>query len=300
MVENLVDLETDRKDIVDRAGGLTEDAASMGKLDGRVALITGAGRGIGRAIALKLVAEGARVLANDLDGDALSALQADVARGGGTCEPFPGDVAEESFGDRAVAACLERLGGLDILVNNAGYIWNSRIVNHSDEQWYAMMDVHATGPFRLLRAAGHHFRRMSKEGRATHTRKVVNVSSVSGLFGEPTQFSYSAAKSALVGMTRSLAKDWGRYNVTVNCVAFGFIETRLTQAYEGESPEISVGGRTLKVGVDAAQVELMKRLIPLGRAGTPEEAAGAVYLFCAPESDFVSGEVLVAAGGLRM
>ena len=270
------------------------------KLDGRVALITGAARGIGRAIVLKLVSEGARVLANDLDADALAGLEADVRRAGGTCSVFPGDVTDETFGDRAVEACVERLGGLDILVNNAGYIWNSRIANHTDEQWYAMIDVHATGPFRLLRAAGRHFRRMADEGRSGRARKVVNVSSVSGLFGEATQLSYSAAKSALVGMTRSLAKDWGRYNVTVNCVAFGFIETRLTQAYQGEVPEIEVGERKVRVGLDAAQIELMKRLIPLGRPGTPEEAAGAVYLFCLPESDFISGEVVVAAGGLRM
>jgi 3-oxoacyl-[acyl-carrier protein] reductase len=271
-----------------------------GKVDGRVALVTGAARGIGRAIVLKLASEGARVLANDLDAAALAVLQADVVRAGGTCETFPGDVTATDFGDRAVGACIDRLGDLDILVNNAGYIWNSRIASHTDEQWYAMIDVHATGPFRLLRAAGRHFRRMADEGRNTHTRKVVNVSSVSGLFGEPTQFSYSAAKSALVGMTRSLAKDWGRWNVTVNCVAFGFVETRLTQAYEGEVPEIAIGDRKLKVGLDAAQIELMKRLIPRGRAGTTDEAAGAVYLFCVPESDYISGEVVVAAGGLRM
>ena len=167
---------------------------------------------------LKLVSEGARVLANDLDADALAVLQADVVSAGGTCEVFPGDVTGREFGDRAVGAWVERLGDLDILVNNAGYTWNSRIANHTDE-WYAMIDVHAPGPFRLLRAAGHHFRQMTKEGRSAHTRKVVNVSSVAGLFGKATQFSYSAAKSALVGMTRSLAKDWGRYNVTVNCVA---------------------------------------------------------------------------------
>jgi 3-oxoacyl-[acyl-carrier protein] reductase len=272
---------------------------SGGRLDGRVALVTGAARGIGRAIVLKLVSEGARVLANDLDADALTALQADVPAGG-TCETLVGDVTDKAFGDRAVGACVERLGGLDILVNNAGYIWNSRIANHTDEQWYAMIDVHATAPFRLLRAAGQYFRQLAKEGRCAHTRKVVNVSSVSGLFGEATQFSYSAAKSALVGMTRSLAKDWGRYNVTVSCVAFGFIETRLTQAYEGDAPDIEIGDRKLKVGLDAAQIDLMRRLIPLGRAGTPDEAAGAVCLFCLPESDFISGEVIVAAGGLRM
>jgi len=273
---------------------------STGRLDGRVALVTGAGQGIGRAIVLKLISEGSRVLANDLDAASLQGLSADVARLGGVCETFPGDVTENDFGDRAVAACLERFGDLHILINNAGYIWNSRIANHTDEQWYAMLDVHATGPFRLLRAAGRHFRAMAKEGRTASARKVVNVSSVSGLFGEATQFSYAAAKSALVGMTRSLAKDWGRYNVTVNCVAFGLIETRLTQTFAGEVPEIEIGERKLKVGLDAAQVEAMKRLIPLGRAGTPEEAAGAVLLFCLPESDFISGEIVIAAGGLRM
>lgn len=273
---------------------------SSGVLAGRVALVTGAARGIGRAIVRKLVSQDAAVLANDLDAEALAVLAAEVEAAGGTCATFPGDVTDSDFGDRAVAACLARFGDLDIVVNNAGYIWNSRIANHSDEQWYAMIDVHATGPFRLLRAAGRHFREMAKEGRTTRTRKVVNVSSTSGLFGEATQFSYSAAKSALVGMTRSLAKDWGRYNVTVNCVAFGFIETRLTQAFEGEVPQIAVAGRRLAVGLDATQVAMMKQLIPLGRAGTPDDAAGAVYLFCLPESDFISGEVIVAAGGLRM
>jgi 3-oxoacyl-[acyl-carrier protein] reductase len=273
---------------------------STGRLEGRAALVTGAGRGIGRALVLKLVSEGSRVLANDLDAATLDELRGDVARMGGICEVLAADVTEKDFGDRAVGACVERFGDLEILVNNAGYIWNSRIANHTDEQWYAMLDVHATAPFRLLRAAGRHFRQTAKEGGSARARKVVNVSSISGLFGEATQFSYSAAKSALVGMTRSLAKDWGRYNVTVNCVAFGWIETRLTQTFVGDVPEIEVGDRKLKVGLEASQAELMKSLIPLGRVGTPEDAAGAVLLFCLPESDFISGEVVCAAGGLRM
>jgi 3-oxoacyl-[acyl-carrier protein] reductase len=273
---------------------------STGRLEGRVALVTGAGRGIGRALVLKLVAEGSRVVANDLDAATLEGLRDDVARAGGVCAALAGDVTAPDFGDRAVAACVERFGDLHILVNNAGYVWNSRVTNHTDDQWYAMIDVHATGPFRLLRAAGRHFRQAAEDGRSARARKVVNVSSVSGLFGEPTQFSYSAAKSALVGMTRSLAKDWGRYNVTVNCVAFGYVATRLTQTFEGQVPEIEVGARKLKVGLDAARAELVRSLIPLGRVGTPDDAAGAILLFCLPESDFISGEVVCAAGGLRM
>lgn len=250
-----------------------------GVLDGKVAIITGAAQGIGRATAAKLAGEGAKVLANDLDAEGLQALSQEIEASGGTCLPFPGDITDEDFGDRIVAACLEAFGDLHIVVNNAGYVWNSRIVNHSDEQWYAMMDVHATAPFRVLRAVGRHFRQMDKEGKTDVTRKVVNVSSVSGLFGAETQFSYSAAKSALVGMTRSLAKDWGRYNVTANCVAFGHIETRLTQSFEDEIPEIKVKGRKQKVGIPTAALQMQKMLTPLGRPGTPEDGAGAIYLF---------------------
>jgi 3-oxoacyl-[acyl-carrier protein] reductase len=273
---------------------------STRRLEGRSAIVTGAARGIGRAIVSKLVSEGARVLANDLDSEALTALQAEVVRAGGICEMLAGDVTEPDFGDRAVGTCIERLGDLDILVNNAGYVWkfedresHGRTVVRDDRR---PCGQHSSACYARLVII---FDRWRRKG-APRTRKVVNVSSISGLFGEATQFSYSAAKSALVGMTRSLAKDWGRYNVTVNCVAFGYIETRLTQVYEGEAPQIEVGDRTIKVGLDVAQLEMMKRLIPLGRAGTPDEAAGAVYLFCMPESDFISGEVIVAGGGLRV
>jgi 3-oxoacyl-[acyl-carrier protein] reductase len=276
------------------------EKTSSGKLAGRVAAVTGAGQGIGRAVALKLAAEGASILANDLDEASLESLVGEVEDMGVRCLPFPGDITQESFGDRMVDACLERLGDLHILVNNAGYIWNSRIAQHTDEQWYAMIDMHATAPFRLLRAAGRHFREAYKAGMAQDTRKVVNVSSISGLYGADTQFSYSAAKSAQIGMTRSLAKDWGRYNVTVNCVAFGHIETRLTQAYSDEIPEIEVGGQRHKVGIPSAGIEMQKSITPLGRAGTTADAAGAIYLFCIPESDFISGEVVLASGGLRI
>jgi 3-oxoacyl-[acyl-carrier protein] reductase len=162
-----------------------------------------------------------------------------------------------------------------------------------------MIDVHATAPFRILRAAGRHFRQMNKEGKTDVTRKVVNVSSVSGFDGAETQFSYSAGKSALMGMTKSLVKDWGRYNVTVNCVGFGHIETRLTQGFDGEIPEIEVKGRMHKVSIPDRAIEMSKSMTPMGRPGTPEEAAGAIFLFCLPESDFITGEIIAASGGMR-
>jgi len=275
----------------------------MSRLAGKAALVTGAGRGVGRAIARKLAAEGARVLANDLDPAPAQETVEEIAAAGGEAALLAGDVASPDFGERAVATLLERFGRLDIVVNNAGYIWNTTIQRTLDEQWYAMIDVHATAPFRILRAAFPYLRETSAreraEGRVVH-RKVVNVSSVSGLYGAATQIAYSAAKSAQIGITRTLAKEWGRYAVNVNCVAFGYIETRLTQPLVQGEARIEVGERSLKVGLDPGWIERMRELIPLGRPGTPEEAAGAVYLLCTPESDYVSGQILVAGGGLLL
>ncbi len=273
----------------------------MGKLKGRTAIVTGAGQGIGRAIALKLAHEGANIVANDLEDEPLISLKSEIEQMGVGFLAVPGDITKDDFGDRIVEQTVNSFGRLDILVNNAGYIWNARIAKHTDEQWQAMMDVHAAAPFRILRAAGRYFDGIAKsdEGNPPYARKVVNVSSISGLYGEATQVSYSAAKSALVGLTKSLAKDWGRHNITVNCVAFGFIKTRLTQSFDDTIPEIEIKGRKHRVGLPAQGADLLKAMIPLGRAGTPEEAAGAVMLFCLPESDYVTGEVLVASGGLR-
>ena len=275
----------------------------MSRLAGKAALVTGAGRGVGRAIARKLAAEGARVLANDLDPAPAQETVEEIVAAGGEAAVLAGDVAAPDFGERAVATLLERFGRLDIVVNNAGYIWNTTIQRTLDEQWYAMIDVHATAPFRILRAAFPYLRETSAreraEGRVVH-RKVVNVSSVSGLYGAATQIAYSAAKSAQIGITRTLAKEWGRYAVNVNCVAFGYIETRLTQPLVGGEARIEVGERSLKVGLDPGWIERMRELIPLGRPGTAEEAAGAVYLLCTPESDYVSGQILVAGGGLLL
>ena len=271
----------------------------MGKLEGKVALVTGAGRGIGRAIVEKLAGEGARIVANDLDPEPLNDLVAAID--GDTVVPFPGDVTEPDFGDRFAAAALERFGDIHIVVNNAGYIWNSAALKHTDEQWQAMLDVHATAPFRILRAAGRHFRETAARERETGTsvtRKIVNVSSMSGVYGAATQLSYSAGKAALIGITKTLCKEWGHYNVTVNCIAFGHIETRLTQRLESGPQTITVRGREHPVGLDPALHDMFLQMTPLQRTGAPEDGADAVYLFCIPESDYISGQVLICSGGL--
>ncbi|XOV84959.1 MAG: SDR family NAD(P)-dependent oxidoreductase [bacterium] len=273
-------------------------------LQGKTAIVTGAGRGVGEATAMRLAAAGARVLVNDLDeAEALACVSA-IRSGGGEAMPCAGDITATQFPERLIDTALKCFGGIDILVNNAGYIWNGAIQNHSDEQWQAMMDVHATAPFRILRAFAPWLRETAKRERveqgAASTRKIVNISSVSGTTGAATQIAYSAVKAAVVGMTRTLAKEWGRYNVNVNCVAFGHIDTRLTQSYAGEPPTISVGEREFRVGLNEQQIDASVRASPLGRSGKPNDAAGAIYLFCLPESDFITGEVLTCAGGAQL
>ena len=252
----------------------------MNKLDGKIAIVTGAGRGIGRAIARKLAGEGARVVLNDLDPDPLEETAGFIRDAGGSARTMRGDVTAPDFGERFVDEAITGFGGLDIVVNNAGYVWNTTIQKHTDDQWYAMLDVHATAPFRVLRAAAAHFRDAAKREGTPRCRKVVNVSSMAGVTGAATMAGYSSGKAAIVGLTKTLAKEWGRYNVTVNCVAFGLIETRLTGEFSEGPTAIHVAGRDLKVGLDAGTRGVMNMLTPLGRPGTPEEAAGAVYLLC--------------------
>lgn len=271
------------------------------KLADRVALVSGSGRGIGRSIALKLASEGASVVVNDLDAQSADSVVQEIARSGGRASSCVGSIKDPDFPDRYVAAAVEGFGGLDIIVNNAGYTWDSVIQKMSDEQWHDIIDLHVTGPFRLLRAASGFIREASKaeasEGREVF-RKIVNVSSLSGLYGNAGQVNYSAAKAAVVGMTRALAKEWGRYKVNVNCVAFGLVHTRLTQVLDGEDASIEVEGRKLRVGMQSGSLQSFEQMIPLGRGGRPEEAADAVYLMCSPESNYISGNVLLATGGL--
>ena len=271
------------------------------KLEGKVALITGSGRGIGRAIALKLAADGARVVVNDLDAEPAQEVVEAIKAMGGEAVACIGSVSAPDFAERFVGTAVEHYKGLDIIVNNAGYTWDSVIQKMTDEQWYAMLDVHLTAPFRILRAAQPVIRNLVKaeqDAGLRNIRKVVNISSVAGLFGNAGQANYSTAKAGITGMTMTLAKEWGRLNTTVNCVAYGFIKTRLTEATADGNATAEIEGREIKVGINPDLMTMLERSIPLGRAGTPQEAAGSVYMFCIPESDYVSGQTLICSGGL--
>ncbi|MFV3077018.1 SDR family NAD(P)-dependent oxidoreductase [Niveispirillum fermenti] len=271
------------------------------KLEGKVALVTGSGRGIGRSIALKLAGEGARLVVNDLDAEpAMETVEA-IRAAGGEAIACAGSVSAPDFAERFVGTAVEGFKGLDIIVNNAGYTWDSVVQKMTDEQWYAIIDVHLTAPFRILRAAQPVIRSLAKadaEAGRRNVRKIVNISSVAGLFGNAGQTNYAVAKAGITGMTRTLAKEWGRMDTTVNCVAYGLIRTRLTEATADTRSTATIDGRDIRIGVNPDVMEMMARSIPLGRAGTAEEAAGAVYLFCIPESDYVSGQVLMCTGGL--
>jgi 3-oxoacyl-[acyl-carrier protein] reductase len=251
------------------------------KLEGKVALVTGAARGIGRAVAAKLAAEGARIVINDRDAGPVEDAARALRDSGAAVVTCAGSVTDDGFARRFVDTAIGEFGALDIVVNNAGYTWDSVIQKMTDEQFQAILDVHLIAPFRILRAASEPIRTFAKqeaaEGREVF-RKVVNISSVVGLGGNPGQANYASAKAGIIGLTKTLAKEWGRYKVNVNCVAFGFIKTAMTQP--------------------ALLEKLEREMIPLGRLGTPEEAADGVYLFCTPESNYITGQVVIVGGGI--
>jgi 3-oxoacyl-[acyl-carrier protein] reductase len=273
------------------------------KLEHKVALVSGAGRGIGRAIALKLASEGARLVVNDLDIAPANETSESIRRAGGEAVTCAGNVTAGDFGERFVQTALDSYGAIDIIVNNAGYTWDGVIQKMSDEQWQAIIDVHLTAPFRILRAAAEFIRAAAKKEAAAgqeNFRKVVNISSISGLYGNVGQYNYAAAKAGVVGATKALSKEWGRYKVNVNCVAFGFIKTRLSESPAHSDATVEIEGRKIKIGVNEELIAAAERSIPLGRFGTPEEGAGAVYLLCLPESNYINGQTLVCSGGFAM
>jgi 3-oxoacyl-[acyl-carrier protein] reductase len=268
----------------------------MGVLDGKVAIVTGSARGIGRATAELLSEHGAKVLINDLDADLAEQTASEIA---GETVVYGGDLTQPGAGDALVNTAIDAWGRLDIIVNNAGYTIDGVVHTMTDEQFQKMLDIHTIVPFRVIRAAAPHLREPAKRERAQGVevfRKIVNVSSVSGTMGNAGQANYAAGKAAVVGLTKTLAKEWGQFKVNVNAVAFGWIETRLT-ASKNEANTMEIHGQTVQLGIPDQMRAVAPMMIPLGRPGTPAEAAGGVFFLCSPWSNFVHGQVLNITGG---
>ncbi len=268
----------------------------MGVLDGKVAIVTGSARGIGRATAELLSEHGASVLINDLDADLAEQTASEIA---GETVVHGGDLTAPGACDALVQTAIDAWGRLDIIVNNAGYTIDGMLHKMSDEQFQRMLDIHTVVPFRVCRAAAPHLREPAKAEREQGVevfRKIVNVSSISGTMGNAGQANYAAGKAAVVGLTKTLAKEWGQFKINVNAVAFGFIDTRLTQA-KVQDNTIEVGGETVQLGIPEQIRGMSSMLIPLGRPGTAVEAAGGVFFLCSPWSNFVHGQTLNVTGG---
>jgi 3-oxoacyl-[acyl-carrier protein] reductase len=269
----------------------------MGLLDGKSAIVTGSARGIGRATAELFVSEGARVLINDIDGDIAEQAASEID---GETAVFSGDLTKPDVPDDMVKKALDEFGSVDIVVNNAGYTWDGVVHRMTDEQFQAMLDIHTIVPFRVTRAIAPSWRDAAKaeagEGKEVF-RKIVNVSSISGTMGNAGQVNYSAAKAGVVGFTKTLAKEWGQFKINCNAVAFGFIETRLTQAKEkGEKIEMP-DGEEVDLGIPEQMRAMASMIIPLGRPAQPEEAAKPVLFLCSDLSNYVHGQVLNVTGG---
>ena len=268
----------------------------MGVLDGKAAIVTGSARGIGRATAELLAEQGARVLINDLDADVAEQAASEIS---GETAVFGGDLTKDGVPDELVQKAVDEFGQLDIIVNNAGYTRDGVAHKMTDDQFQAMLDIHTVVPFRILRAAAPHLREPAKkekeEGREVF-RKVVNITSISGTMGNAGQVNYSAGKAGVVGLTKTLAKEWGQFKINVNAVAFGFVETRLTAAKESGNV-MTKDGEEIQLGIPEQMRAMAAMIIPIGRPASPEEAAGPVFFLCSPWANYVHGQVLHVTGG---
>ncbi len=268
----------------------------MGVLDDKVAIVTGSARGIGRATAELLAEHGAKVVINDLDADVAQQTASEIQ---GETAVFGGDLTQGDAPEKLVQTAIDAWGKLDIVVNNAGYTLDGPVHKLSDDWWERMLAIHLTVPFKVIRAAAPHLREPAKqereEGREVF-RKIVNVSSTSGMFGNAGQANYAAGKLGVIGLTKTVAKEWGQFKVNVNAVAFGFVETRLTASKNDENV-MEIDGEKVQLGIPDQLAEMGKMLIPLGRAASPQEAAGGVFFLCSPWSNYVHGQVLNVTGG---
>jgi 3-oxoacyl-[acyl-carrier protein] reductase len=259
-------------------------------LQDKVCIITGSGRGIGAAAAMRFAQFGAKVVVTDIDPVPANETVARIQAAGGQALAVAADVTKDGDIEELVGQTVNTFGGIDVLINNAGYTWDGVLHKMTDEQWEAIIAVHLTAPFKLIRATVPYMREAAKAeiaaNGAAKARKIINVSSTSG-----------TGKMGVVGLTKTLAKEWGAFNIQVNAVAFGYIDTRLTASKE-VGAAIEREGQEIALGIPDQMRQMAKMAIPMGRAGTPDEAAGALVFFASDLSNYVSGQVLEVTGGM--
>ncbi|KAG0241504.1 hypothetical protein BGW41_005813 [Actinomortierella wolfii] len=268
-----------------------------GLLANQVAIITGAGQGIGGATALLFGKEGASVVVSDLDAAKGEAVAKEIIQNGGKAIAVSGDVTDPAFPERLIAETIKAFGKINIIVNNAGYTFDAMLHKTTDKQFQMMLDVHNLAPFRIIRAAAPYMR--LKDG---EPRSIVNISSTSGIHGNVGQANYATAKAGIVGLTKTIAKEWGVFGVRCNTIAFGYIDTRLTRAKENGEVMI-VDGQKVALGIPMGNQKtppspaVVFADTPLKRAGHVDEAAGSALLLCSPFASYITGHTLEVTGG---
>ncbi|MBI4833053.1 MAG: SDR family oxidoreductase [Candidatus Lindowbacteria bacterium] len=265
----------------------------MGLLDGKVAVITGAGRGIGAAAARLFGSQGASVVVSDLDKGPAEEVVKAIKDAGGKAVAVAGNVMEVSTNEALIKTAIDTFKGLDILVPSAGFC-NDKVIQKMELEDFRLMErIHMEAPWMLAKLAYPHLKELSQDGKC---RRVIFVASEAGSRGNAGQTNYGAAKSGVIGLMRVLCKEWLRLKVNCNCVAYGFVETRLTQATAGEK---ILGAN---IGIPEQMRSMAEQFVMMrgGRILTPDEAAGAIFALAIPQADGINGQLIEVDAGVSL